>query len=242
MPILAIANDLADKKIKVYESLKKNGIIVAETYQSQTGEMNNTYTLLTNAGIVGVNYETQSLFINNDIVHINENGDFVSNNARITDAFLKDLDYKIISKAENEKYVIQVFTDISCPHCRKFHTMLPQLNRSGITVEMILMSGQGDKTPAFNYMSAIQSQPDQLQALSNQMNSIFNDTPQQAASTQMAIHQQAAIALAVRGTPAIYYKGLNLPVVSPEKYMPLLQNIDSTLANDGVAFDAHRVN
>lgn len=242
MPLTSMADDLINNKIKVFEALKAKGIIIAATYQSESGKKNDMSTLLTNAGIVNVNYATQSIFINNDIININKKGEFVSSNARVVKEYLNDLEYKIIAKSDNEKYRIQVFTDVSCEHCQKFHRTVADLNRLGITVEFILTSGKGDQAPSFNQMSDIQSEPNQLQALTNQMNGIVPASIPKEPSIQMALHQQAAIIVGVTATPTIYYKGLKLPISMPNKYPELLDNLESSLMEDNKEYGAHRVN
>ena len=241
-PFTANAGLVEDNKIKIFEALKDKGIIIAATYQSASGKKNDMSTLLTNAGVVNVNYKTQTIFINNDIININKNGDFVSSNARVIKEYINDLEGKIVAKAKDEKFKIQVFTDVSCEHCQKFHRTVSDLNRLGITVEFILISGRGDKAPAFNQMSAIESQPDQLQALTNQMNGIVPPTTPTEPSLQMALHQQAAVIVGVTETPTIYYKGLKLPIASSNKYPELLSNLESTLMEDDKEYGAHRVN
>jgi len=241
-PITVIASDLNDNKVQVFEALKKNGIIVSEAYDSATGIKNGLQTLLTNTGIIAVNYKTKSIFINNDIIHINKNGEFVSSNARVIDAYLNNLEFKIVEKAQNEKYRIQVFLDVACPHCRRFYSTTPQLNQDGITVEYILMAGGGDKSPSFMQMSEIQSQDNQNQALSNLMNGIQLQKRENKVSMQMFLHQQAAIIVGVTGTPTIFYKGLKLPIVEAHKYPEILLSIENSLQGEGKEYKAHRVN
>lgn len=240
LPLTTMAGSVAENKIKVFNALKKNRIIIAATYQSNTGEKNHMSTLLTNAGIIHVNYDTQSIFINNDIIAIGKNGEFVSSNARVTKKYLNNLEYKIEAKSPNERYRIQVFTDVTCPHCQDLHKMVPKLNSEGITVEFILTSRNGDKVPAFKEMSAIQAHPDQLQALTNEMNGIMPTKIPEKASIQMALHQQAAVALGIRGTPTIYYKGFKLPNAAVKNLPEILNKIDESLSLEG-EYNAHRV-
>ena len=44
---------------------------------------------------------------------------------------------KIIFKAQEEKYVINVFTDVDCPYCAKLHANMSQMNDLGITVKYL---------------------------------------------------------------------------------------------------------
>ena len=42
---------------------------------------------------------------------------------------------KIVFKAKDEQYVINVFTDVDCPYCAKLHANMDQMNNLGITVK-----------------------------------------------------------------------------------------------------------
>ena len=44
---------------------------------------------------------------------------------------------KIIFEAQEEKYVINVFTDVDCPYCAKLHANMSQMNDLGITVKYL---------------------------------------------------------------------------------------------------------
>lgn len=49
----------------------------------------------------------------------------------------------IIFKAPQEKYVVTVFTDISCGYCKKLHESVDELNRQGVTVRYLAYPRQG---------------------------------------------------------------------------------------------------
>ena len=50
----------------------------------------------------------------------------------------------IVYKAANEKYVITVFTDISCPYCQNC-IKVPELNKQGVTVRYLAFPRNGVK-------------------------------------------------------------------------------------------------
>ena len=47
------------------------------------------------------------------------------------------------------KAVINVFTDIDCPYCRKLHDEVPDLNAMGIQVNYLAFPRSGPNTPSF---------------------------------------------------------------------------------------------
>lgn len=49
----------------------------------------------------------------------------------------------IVYKAQNERHVITIFTDISCPYCQKLHQEVPELNKQGVTVRYLAFPRNG---------------------------------------------------------------------------------------------------
>ena len=54
-------------------------------------------------------------------------------------------------KAENEKYVVTAFTDITCGYCRKMHKQMAEYNELGITFRYLAYPRSGIKDQAGNY-------------------------------------------------------------------------------------------
>ncbi len=49
----------------------------------------------------------------------------------------------IVYKAAQEKYIITVFTDITCDYCHKLHEQMKDYNNLGITIRYLAFSRQG---------------------------------------------------------------------------------------------------
>ncbi|GAW95914.1 MULTISPECIES: bifunctional protein-disulfide isomerase/oxidoreductase DsbC [Colwellia] len=54
-------------------------------------------------------------------------------------------DDMIVYKADNEKYVVTVFTDITCGYCRKMHAQMADYNARGITFRYLAYPRAGIK-------------------------------------------------------------------------------------------------
>ncbi len=52
-------------------------------------------------------------------------------------------DSAIVFKAEDEKYVVDVFTDATCGYCRKLHREISQYNQLGITIRYLAFPRSG---------------------------------------------------------------------------------------------------
>lgn len=64
-----------------------------------------------------------------------------------------------------EKAVVDVFTDIDCPYCRKLHDEVPQLNDYGITVNYYAFPRSGPGTPSFKKYISVWCADDQQAAM-----------------------------------------------------------------------------
>ncbi len=60
-------------------------------------------------------------------------------------------DDMIIYKAKDEKYVVTVFTDITCGYCRKMHKQMDDYNARGITFRYLAYPRSGIKDQLGNY-------------------------------------------------------------------------------------------
>ena len=67
--------------------------------------------------------------------------------------------------AKNEKAVVDVFTDIDCPYCRKLHDEVPQLNEYGITVNYYAFPRSGPNTASFRKYESVWCAADQRAAM-----------------------------------------------------------------------------
>lgn len=81
---------------------------------------------------------------------------------------LKDFtDDMITFKAENERYAITVFTDITCGYCRKLHNEIANYNQRGITVNYLAYPRDGLSSDSYNDMVSIWCAEDQQQAMTD---------------------------------------------------------------------------
>ncbi|MCS5591851.1 MAG: thioredoxin fold domain-containing protein [Gammaproteobacteria bacterium] len=139
-----------------------------------------------------------------------------------------DEDDKIVFKAENEQYVIHVFTDVDCPYCVKLHANMAEMNKLGITVKYLA-------APLAQLHPQAQSKMEKIWCAENRNLAIHNyktnrilpkskrcDNP---VAEQLAISQH----LGVNGTPSIFFEnGTDLPGYQDPQ--TLLQTIKQKLA------------
>ncbi len=108
--------------------------------------------LVTNQGLFYASYNGD-FFIQGKVYSLGETVTDIGEKslAKIRLAGLKNFeDDMIVYKAENEKYVVSVFTDITCGYCRKMHKQMADYNARGITFRYLAYPRSGIKDRAGN--------------------------------------------------------------------------------------------
>jgi thiol:disulfide interchange protein DsbC len=122
-----------------------------------------------------------------------------------------DENNKIVFKAENEQYIIHVFTDVDCPYCAKLHAKMDEMNSLGITVKYLASPIEQLHPNAQSAMEKIWCAEDKAIALHNyKTNGYLPNSPDciNPVEEQIAISKQ----LGVNGTPSIFFEnGINVP-------------------------------
>ena len=133
-------------------------------------------------------------------------------NSKIVD-ILNSIDEndKVVFKAENEQYIIHVFTDVDCPYCAKLHANMDEMNSLGITVKYLASPIEQLHPNAQSAMEEIWCAEDKAIALHNYKTK--RDLPNSSdcinpVEEQLAISKQ----IGVNGTPSIFFEnGINIP-------------------------------
>lgn len=68
-------------------------------------------------------------------------------------------------KAKNERYVVNVFTDITCGYCRKLHNEISDYNKQGITVRYLAFPRGGLNAQSYRDMVSVWCSKDKQEAL-----------------------------------------------------------------------------
>ena len=113
---------------------------------------------------------------------------------------------KIIFTAEgDERGYIDVFTDTTCPYCRKLHAEVPQLQASGITVRYLPFPRGGRGSQGDRELRAVWCDADPVQGmhLAKTQSTIPANDGNCSAANAVAAGYQLGNEVGVRGTPAI---------------------------------------
>lgn len=131
---------------------------------------------------------------------------------------------KITFKADNEKYVVHVFTDVDCSFCAKFHAQMPTMNALGITVKYLA-------SPLTTLHPQAQSKMEKIWCASNNVKAMDEYKRQRVIPDSKVcknpVAEQLAIArqLGVNGTPSVFLSdGTHLSgFLSANKLLSILQ-------------------
>lgn len=111
-------------------------------------------------------------------------------------------DSMLVYPAKDEKYVIDVFTDVDCGYCRKLHHRMAEYNAKGITVRYLAFPRGGQRAPAFSTMQSIWCAEDPKLAMDQAKNGAAISS--HSCDDPVAKHYAVGNQLGVSGTPAVF--------------------------------------
>ncbi|MBU2896379.1 thioredoxin fold domain-containing protein [Vibrio hepatarius] len=119
-------------------------------------------------------------------------------------------DSMIEFKAKDEKYVVTVFTDITCGYCVRLHNQIKDYNNLGITIRYMAYPRQGGVGSVADKMATIWGAKDPQKSMDiAKEKSEFPDKSKDFAKFQDIIkkHYNLGRELGISGTPAIFLPG-----------------------------------
>jgi thiol:disulfide interchange protein DsbC len=108
----------------------------------------------------------------------------------------------VLFAADDQKYIVTVFTDIDCPYCRKLHREIDAYNAAGISVRYLFFPRKGPGTPGWAKADAIWCSEHRQQALTDAKNGVLVEA-ENCGATPVAAHYKLGKDIGIAGTPAI---------------------------------------
>jgi len=132
----------------------------------------------------------------------------------------------LVYKAKDEKYVVSVFTDVSCGYCRKLHNEMAEYNDLGITVRYLAFPRRGVPSANADEMEAVWCAADPLTAMTDAK--AGKSIKHNKCDAKIAEQYDLGLAFGVNGTPAIILQdGSMIPGYQPPKaLLKAIQSID----------------
>lgn len=105
-------------------------------------------------------------------------------------------------KAENEKHLIKVFTDISCGYCRLLHSQIDDYLALGISIEYYGFPRDGLKTQVFEDMQSAWCSDDPKLSITKLK--AGNTVEEKTCQNPIQMHYEYGQLLGITGTPSIF--------------------------------------
>ncbi|MFQ3189429.1 MAG: thiol:disulfide interchange protein DsbC [Paraglaciecola sp.] len=121
-------------------------------------------------------------------------------------------------KADKEKYVVNIFTDITCGYCRKLHNEMAEYNDLGITVRYLAFPRGGLNSSSYSDMVSVWCADNKQEAMDNAKagGTVASKNCETKVAEQYAFGQK----IGVNGTPNIIMPdGSVIPGYQPPKQL-----------------------
>ncbi|QLK87796.1 bifunctional protein-disulfide isomerase/oxidoreductase DsbC [Arsenophonus endosymbiont of Aphis craccivora] len=112
-------------------------------------------------------------------------------------------DQMIIFKAPEEKYVVTVFTDVTCGYCKKFHQDIAEYNTKGITIRYLAFPRNGLYHELAKTMTSIWCSADRQKALIDAFKGETISPIEKCKTVDIAAQFNIGHMLGINGTPAM---------------------------------------
>ncbi|MFQ6370865.1 bifunctional protein-disulfide isomerase/oxidoreductase DsbC [Shewanella sp. YIC-542] len=132
-------------------------------------------------------------------------------------------DQMLVYKAKNEKYVVTVFTDVTCGYCRKLHNQMQQYNDLGITIRYLAYPRQGVPSVVADEMEAVWCSKDPKKAMDDAK--AGKNIALAKCDADIAGQYKIGSQMGINGTPSMILEdGTMIPgYVPPEQLLQSLQ-------------------
>ena len=108
----------------------------------------------------------------------------------------------IVFQPDETKYTVNVFTDIDCPYCRKFHRDMENLRAKGIRVRYLFFPRAGPGSESWQKANSVWCSDDRKEAMTQAKLGADLEVLE-CGTTPVAQHYELGKAIGIQGTPAI---------------------------------------
>ncbi len=121
------------------------------------------------------------------------------------DAFPKD-DLVIFPATSDTKAVLNIFTDTSCPYCKKLHEEVPQLQKAGIEVRYFPFPRGGSRGPGYKTLQQVWCGEDRAKTMDIAKGVKSGALPDGNCETAGAVDKGYKLGntMGITGTPALF--------------------------------------
>jgi thiol:disulfide interchange protein DsbC len=136
---------------------------------------------------------------------------------------LKESEMVVFAPEKETKHTINVFTDVDCPYCVKFHNEVPALNEAGIKVRYLAFPRAGIGSGTYKTMQSIWCADDRQQAMTDAKAS--KKIEERECTNPIAKQYEFGQKIGITGTPAmVLSNGEKIPGYMPAARLIALLN------------------
>lgn len=190
----ALADDVAIKR-----TLNKMGIEIENIHPSPIVGLS---TVITSQGLVYVTEDGKYL-LEGPIYDLSGQMPVNVTNQILAKKIEAMSDQMIIFKAPEEKYVVTVFTDVTCGYCKKFHQDIAEYNKKGITIRYLAFPRNGLHHESAKTMTSIWCSADRQKALTDAFKGETISPIEKCKTVDIAAQFNIGHMLGINGTPAM---------------------------------------
>ena len=116
-----------------------------------------------------------------------------------------DDDFIIFAAKGETRATLTVFTDTSCPYCKKLHSEIDQLQKAGIAVRYLPYARGGKNGPGYETLKSVWCAEDRNKAMTDAKNDRFEGLPPGDCAQSAMIDRGYLVGnqIGIRGTPAL---------------------------------------
>jgi thiol:disulfide interchange protein DsbC len=124
------------------------------------------------------------------------------------------------------KYTVNVFTDVDCGYCAKFHQEVTELNKEGVKVRYLAFPRAGVNSTTYNKMVSVWCAKDQQQAMTDAKARVAIE--EATCNNSIKAQYELGQSIGITGTPALVLSnGELIPGYRPAKQLiSLLKNVE----------------
>jgi len=132
-----------------------------------------------------------------------------------------DPDTMIVFSPPEVKHVVNVFTDIDCPYCRKMHSEIADYNREGIEIRYLAFPRSGLNTPSYFKAVSVWCAKDRKEALT--ISKAGGKIDDKTCDNPVQSHMMMGYQVGVTGTPTLVLEdGSVMPGYVPPRQLSVL--------------------
>jgi len=112
-----------------------------------------------------------------------------------------DSETVVFAPDTDTKYTVNVFTDVDCGYCAKFHQQVPELNKKGVKVRYLAFPRAGVGSPTYNKMVSVWCAEDQQKAMTDAKAGL--EIKEAKCNNPIANQLNLGQSIGINGTPAM---------------------------------------